>query len=238
MPPQGEKTVQACDLMTTSLVVVPPETPVAGVVELLSSRGISAVPVTDAEGRLLGLVTEGDLIRRLAEEERGPLGWFLGLFADSRRLAQRYAKAHGAKAEDVMTREVITVGETAGAEEIARLMERHGIRRVPVLREGRLAGIVSRADLLRAVLVPPEAVAGGRSDAELLRAVIAAMREQPWIDSFHVFPSVKDGTVSFYGFHRSEAVRQALVTLARGVPGVRAVEDRTEPMPGILRGAS
>jgi CBS domain-containing protein len=228
--------VKARDLMTTSLVVVPPETPVVGVAELLASRGISAVPVADAEGRLQGLVTEGDLIRRLAEEKRGPLGWFLGLFGDSRRLAERFAKAHGARAQDVMTRDLVTVDEEAGVDDIARLMEKHQIRRVPVLRDGKLVGIVSRADLLRAVLAPAApATAGETTDAALLRGVIAAMREQPWVDTFYVFPSVKDGTVTFYGFHRSEPVQRGLVLLAQEVPGVRSVEDRTEPMPFFLR---
>ena len=228
--------MKARDLMTTSLVVVPPETPVAGVAQLLASRGISAVPVADAEGRLHGLVTEGDLIRRLAEEKRGPLGWFLGLFGDSRKLADRFAKAHGAKAEDVMTRDLVSVGEEASADEIARLMEKHNIRRVPVLKDGKLAGIVSRADLLRAVLMPPTAPAAGEvTDAALLRRVITAMREQPWVDTFYIFPSVKDGTVNLYGFHRSEEVQRGLVVLARGVPGVKAVEDKTEPMPVFLR---
>jgi CBS domain-containing protein len=228
--------VKARDLMTTSLVVVPPETPVAGVAQLLASRGISAVPVTDAEGRLVGLVTEGDLIRRLAEEKRGPLGWFLGLFGDSRKLAQRFAKAHGAKAQDVMTRELVTVDEETGVDDIARLMEKHNIRRVPVLRDGKLAGIVSRADLLRAVLAPPAQVeAGEATDAVLRQRVIAAMREQPWVDTFYIFPSVKDGTVSLYGFHRSEEVQRGLVVLAQEVPGVKAVEDKTEPMPFFLR---
>jgi CBS domain-containing protein len=228
--------VKARDLMTTSLVVVPPETPVAGVAQLLASRGISAVPVVDAEGRLHGLVTEGDLIRRLAEEKRGPLGWFLGLFGDSRKLADRFAKAHGAKAEDVMTRDLVSVGEEASADEIARLMEKHNIRRVPVLKDGKLAGIVSRADLLRAVLMPPTAPALGEvTDAALLRRVIAAMREQPWVDTFYIFPSVKDGTVNLYGFHRSEEVQRGLVVLAQDVPGVKAVEDKTEPMPVFLR---
>jgi CBS domain-containing protein len=228
--------VKARDLMTTSLVVVPPETPVAGVAQLLASRSISAVPVVDAEGRLHGLVTEGDLIRCLAEEKRGPLGWFLGLFGDSRKLADRFAKAHGAKAEDVMTRDLVSVGEEASADEIARLMEKHNIRRVPVLKDGKLAGIVSRADLLRAVLMPPTAPALGEvTDAALLRRVIAAMREQPWVDTFYIFPSVKDGTVNLYGFHRSEEVQRGLVVLAQDVPGVKAVEDKTEPMPVFLR---
>ncbi|MCB4823786.1 CBS domain-containing protein [Roseicella aerolata] len=228
--------MKARDLMTTSLVVVPPETPVAGLAQLLASRGISAVPVADPEGKLLGLVTEGDLIRRLAEEKRGPLGWFLGLFADSRKLADRFAKAHGARAEDVMTRDLVTVTEETGIDGIARLMERHQIRRVPVLREGKLVGIVSRADLLRAVLAPPAAPAAEETtDAALLRKVIAAMREQPWVDTFHVFPTVQDGVVSFYGFHRSPEVRRALVVLAQAVPGVKAVEDRTRPLLFLLR---
>lgn len=228
--------MKARDLMTTSVVVVPPETPVAGVAELLASRGISAVPVTDADGRLLGLVTEGDLIRRLAEEKRGPLGWFLGLFGDSRKMADRFAKAHGAKAADVMTSELVTVGEEAGVDEIARLMERHNIRRVPVLTDGKLAGIVSRADLLRAVLAPqPASAADDATDTVLLQRVISAMREQPWVDTFYVFPSVKNGTVDLYGFHRSAEVQRGLVVLAREVPGVKAVEDHTEPMPVFLR---
>lgn len=230
--------MNARDLMTTNLVVVPPDMPVASVAQLLASRGISAVPVAASDGTLNGLVTEGDLIRRLAEEKRGPLGWFLGLFSDSRKLADRFAKAHGAKASDVMTRDLVTVDEAAGADEIAGLMEKHHIRRVPVLRDGKLAGIVSRADLLRAVLAPPAAPAAGEvTDTVLEQRVIAAMRDQPWVDTFYVFPSVKDGTVSLYGFHRSEAVQRGLVVLAQEVPGVKAVEDRTEPMPFFLRGS-
>jgi CBS domain-containing protein len=228
--------VKAHDLMSTNLIIVPPETPVVGVAQLLGSRGISAVPVVDAEGRLLGLVTEGDLIRRLAEEKRGPLGWFLGMFRDSRKLANRFAKAHGAKAEDVMTRELVTVGEEAGADEIARLMEKHNIRRVPVLKDGKLTGIVSRADLLRAVLAPPATPAAGEAtDAALLEAVIAAMREQPWVNTFYVFPSVKEGTVSLYGYHRSEEVQRGLAVLVRAVPGVKVVDDRTGTMPFFMR---
>src|SRR4051812_337994 len=221
--------------MTTSLAVVPPEMPVAGVAQLLASRGISAVLVVDAESNLRGLVTEGDLIRRLAEEKRGPLGWFLALFGDSRKLAERFAKAHGAKAEDVMTRELITVNESTDVEDIARLMEKHQIRRVPVLRDGKLAGIVSRADLLRAVLAPPAAApAAEATDSAVLRKVIAAMREQPWVDTFYVYPDVKQGRVTFYGFHRSPDARRALQVLAGEVPGVKGVEDKTEPMPFFL----
>ncbi|MDN3567104.1 CBS domain-containing protein [Paeniroseomonas aquatica] len=229
----------ARDLMSRDLVVVAPETPVSAVTELLASRGISAVPVIDAEGSPVGLVTEGDLIRRLAEAPRGPLGWFLDMFRNPEPLVARFAKAHGATARDVMTAKLVTVPEDADAETIARLMEQHHIRRVPVLRDGKLAGIVSRADLLRAVLrdVQRPADAPRQDDASLLRAVVAAMREQPWTDTFWVYPDVEGGVVTLYGYARSEVLRDGLRLLAQDIPGVTRVEDRLKPMPLILRAA-
>lgn len=228
--------MQARDVMSSKLVVVPPETPVVAVAELMAGRGISGVPVVDAEGRPLGIVTEGDMIRRLADEPPGPLGWFLGLFRNSEPMVRRYAKAHGKTARDVMSANLVSVPETASVEEVARLMEQHHVRRVPVVQDGRLVGIVSRADLLRAILRPtaaPEAAA--RDDREILHAVVQAMREQPWTDTFWVFPDVQDGVVTFYGFARSEAVREGLKLLASNVPGVREVEDQLSPMPFFLR---
>jgi CBS domain-containing protein len=229
--------MQAKDLMSTSLVVVPPETPVAAVAELLAARGISAVPVVDETGKPLGIVTEGDLIRRLAEEPRGPLTWFLDLFRDPAPQAQRFAKAHGKTARDVMTRDLVTAPEDATAERVSQLMEAHGIRRVPVVRDGKMVGLVSRADLLRAILRPPALapVPAPEDDRATLRAVIAAMREQPWTDTFWVYPDVAGGVVTLYGFARSGAVREGLRVLAQEVPGVKSVVDRLEPMPLVVR---
>jgi CBS domain-containing protein len=227
--------MKARELMSTNLVVVPPETPASAVAALLASRGISAVPVVDASGAPVGLVTEGDLIRRLADEKPGPVAWFVSLFKDTGKLADRFSKAHGKTARDVMTAELATVGEDATAEDIAKLMEARGIRRVPVVKDGRLAGIVSRADLLRAVLAPkpqPEALA---NDAAILRAVLSAMRDQPWADSFWVFPDVAEGAVTLCGFYRSDAVRHGLKVLVGEIPGVKRVEDKMEPMPTLAR---
>jgi CBS domain-containing protein len=226
--------MQAAALMTTNLVIVPPETPAVAVAELLAARGISAVPVVDAAGKPLGIVTEGDLIRRLADRPQGGFAWFLGLFSASAPLAAQYSKAHGRTARDVMTAALVTVPEDASAETIAGLMERHGIRRVLVVRDGALVGLVSRADLLRAIL-RPEPAAGGGDDRSLQRAVLAAMREQPWTDTFWVYPQAVAGVVTFYGFARSTPTRQALRVLAEAVPGVLRVEDRLEPMPMLLR---
>ena len=229
----------ARDLMSSNLVVVAPETPVSAVTELLASRGISAVPVIDTDGKPVGLVTEGDLIRRLAEASRGPIGWFFDMFRDPKPLVARFAKAHGATARDVMSAELVSVEEDATAEKIAQLMEKHHIRRVPVLRGGKLVGIVSRADLLRAVLRDVQqastASAVQQDDSVLLRAVIAAMREQPWTNTFWVYPDVKAGVVTLYGYARSDALRNGLRLLAQDIPGVKRVEDKLQPMPLFLR---
>jgi CBS domain-containing protein len=232
--------MQAKDLMSRNLVVVPPETPVAAIAELLAQRHISAVPVVDAAGRPHGIVTEGDLIRRLADAPQGPMTWFLNLFRSPGPLAVRFAKAHGKTARDVMSKELVSVGETATAEEIAELMEQHGIRRVPVVKDGTMVGLVSRADLLRAVLRRQAAPGAGAApmagdDVEILRGVIAAMRGQPWADTFWVYPDVAGGVVTFHGFARSDEVREALRVLAQEVPGVTSVQDKLEPMPLVVR---
>jgi CBS domain-containing protein len=109
--------MQAKDLMSTNLIVVQPETPVLAVAELLAARGISAVPVVDGAGAMRGIVTEGDLIRRLADQKPGPWGWFLQIFSKSTPLIEQFKKAHGATAQDVMTAGLVSVGEEAGAED-------------------------------------------------------------------------------------------------------------------------
>ena len=224
----------ARELMTRDVVSVPPETPVPAIARLLAERGISAVPVLDEAGALKGIVTEADLVRRLAGEEDRPCGWLVALFAtlfgDPGAEADRYARTHGITAAEVMTERVVTVGEEATAAHIAHLMEERGTRRVLVVEEGRLRGIVSRADLLRALVSPPRAE-GDLSDERIRLAVLAAMREEPWADAFHTVVEVRDGVVHLHGFVRSEAARRALRVLAENVPGVRGVGDGTRPMP-------
>ncbi|WPB84322.1 CBS domain-containing protein [Sediminicoccus rosea] len=223
------------DLMTTNPVVIAPDTPVAAIAELLAARGISAVPVVDAEGVPLGVVTEGDLIRRLADRPPGPLSWFLQHFGDSTPLIERFAKAHGKTAQDVMTKELLTVSETESVERVAQLMEQHHIRRVLVVKGNHLVGIISRADLLRALLRGEVTPQQSHDDHTIQVALAKAMRAQPWVDTFWVYPSVKTGTVTFHGFARNDATRQGLAIMARAIPGVVAVQDKMAPMPLILR---
>lgn len=225
------------EIMTRNVVSVPAEAPALAVARMLVEHRISAVPVTDNWHMLLGIVSEGDLIRRLStedhEERRGLLS---SLFFDRDRAAAQFARAHGATARDIMTRDVVTATEGMTAQHAAHLMEEHRVRRLPVVHDGMLLGIVSRADLLRAVLrAPQRAAAPGGDDRALLRAVIAAMREQPWVDTFWVYPDVADGVVTLHGYARSEAMREGLRLLVQEIPGVKEVVDSMEDMPLIIR---
>jgi CBS domain-containing protein len=225
--------LRARDLMTPDVVTVPPETPVLAMARLLADRGISAVPVVDAEGKVVGIVTEADLIRRLAGEADKTGGFFASLFGNQERDAERYARTHGVMARDVMTSDVVAVDPDTLAADVAHMMEDKGIRRVLVTQDGRLKGLVSRADLLRALVAPPPEP-GEFSDDRLRRAVTAAMKKEPWADTFYTMVDVKDGVVEFHGFSRSAAVQRGLRVLAENVPGVKGVTDNTQPMPAYL----
>ncbi|MBX9728125.1 MAG: CBS domain-containing protein, partial [Sphingopyxis sp.] len=130
----------AASLMTRGVVSVLPETPVREIALILAERSISAVPVVDGGGQVLGVVTEADLVRRLAGLADAPVGWLSRLFADPAARAERYARTHGASARDIMTETVVSVTEDTNAADIAHLMEEKNIRRVLVMRDGQLAG--------------------------------------------------------------------------------------------------
>jgi CBS domain-containing protein len=222
---EGGTDMKARDLMTPDVVTVAPNTPVMGVARLLAERHISAVPVTDVDRKVLGIVSESDLLRQVAGREDETPGFFKSLFADPARMAEQYVKAHGRTAKDIMTTQIVTVSEDTPVGEIAELLEKVNIRRVVVLRDGRLVGIVSRADLLRALVSPPTTTPADTSDEGIYRAVISEMKKQPWASTFYTTVVVKDGVVEFYGYCGSDDYRRALRVLAENVAGVKGVED-------------
>lgn len=230
--------MRARDLMTTTLVTLPPAMPLEAVARILSERGISGAPVVDPEGRLLGIVTEGDLIRRIAAPGDKPESWLRNLIGSASEQAARYARTRGRRAEDVMTRDLWTAEEDTPIERIAAAMEERGFRRVPVLRDGKLVGIVTRADLIRTLLEPAERFAADAPDELIRRRLSAAMRREPWVDTYFIFPEVQDGRVTFHGFCRSEEVRRALRVMAEGIPGVKSVELDLHAPPPFVAGAS
>lgn len=217
--------MKARDLMTPDVVTVAPNTPVMGVARLLAERHISGVPVTDSDRKILGVVSEGDLIKQVSGRHDESPGFFKSLFADPARMAEQYVKSHGRTAADIMTPNPLSVTEETPAGEIAEMLDKQHIRRVFVTRDGRLVGVVSRADLLRALVSPPQAGAGDTSDEGIYRAIMAEMKKQPWASTFYTTVVVKDGVVEFYGYCGTDEYRRALRVLAEGVPGVKRVED-------------
>jgi CBS domain-containing protein len=218
--------MRACDVMTTDVVTVGPEASVAEVARLLVEHRISAVPVVDGTGRLAGIVSEGDLLGRV-ETPTGRRDWWLDLVADPAALARDYVKTHGRRAADVMSHPVVTVEAEAPLGEIARLLERRAIKRVPVVRDGRVIGIVSRADLIRGLAVRPvePLPATVADDGAIRERVLAILRTQPWWVGTYRSIVVTDGVVHLWGLVRSVAERDAMRVAAESVPGVRGVED-------------
>jgi CBS domain-containing protein len=204
---------------------------------MFADRGVTTVAVVDPLGALLGIVTESDLIRRLADEDEQPRkGWLASLLEGPNVSAERYARSHAATAGELMTREVVTVRPDDRAAHVAHLMEEYGIRRVLVTERGRLLGLVSRADLVRALVAPIGAVSEGHSDEDIRRAVLAEMQREPWASRLGTAVRVRDGVVELSGIYHSEATSRALRVLAENVPGVRDVVDSTVPPPVMFAG--
>jgi len=219
--------MQASDVMTPNVVTVTPETRVEQIARLLLERRISGVPVIDAEGRLVGIVTEGDLMRRPELGTERHRGWWLRFFGDERARAEEYARAHGSRAEQVMTRSVITVTEETPVSEIARLLEEHHIKRVPVVRDARVIGIVSRANLLQGLAAQhdPTPPARPMDDRAILEAVLRALERDGWTAHARLNVIVRNAVVELWGLVESDQARRAIRVAAENAPGVVAVKD-------------
>src|SRR5271166_3644258 len=186
--------MRAMDVMTTHVITVGPDTSVQEVAKILSERSISGVPVVDAENRLIGIVSEGDLLHRVEtgterRVQRRRRSWWLDTIGSDEELARQYIKSHGRTAKDVMTREVISVSDTTELADIAMLLETKRIKRVPVLRDGKLVGIVSRANLVRALAVTKsDPVIDADSDDRTIRhKLIAELMGQEWFKALEWF---------------------------------------------------
>lgn len=214
------------DVMSTSVVSVPPDATVEEIARLLLKHRISAVLVVDGSGIPLGIVSEGDLMRRIETGTERARSWWLRLLADPAVLAIEYTKSHGRRAGDVMSRPVLSIGEDASLGEAATLMETHRIKRLPVIRDGLVVGVVSRANLVQAL-----ASAGTNKpstedrDRAIRDRLMTELGRQPWSspDARHVI--VDAGVVHLWGFVTSEEERAATRVAAERISGVRAVED-------------
>ena len=226
---------QVSDIMTTKVVTISADQKVDEIARVLLEKGISAVPVADENGKVLGIVSEGDLLRRHENHtERRHSSW-LSLFTSSEDDAREYAKTHGMTASQVMSSDIISVNEDTLVGDIAQLLEKRRIKRVPVVRDGRLVGIVSRANLLHGLvaLAPPHEV---QSDDRQIRETLSKtlVEDLPSVGNF-VSYVVRDGTVQLWGGVLTESEKTAVRVAAEGVPGVRGVEDNVTILPSALQ---
>jgi CBS domain-containing protein len=231
--------MRAMDVMTTNVITAGPDTSVQEVAKILSERNISGVPIVDAENRLVGIVSEGDLLHRIetATERRAQRrrrSWWLDTIGSEEELARDYVKSHGRTAKDVMTRDVISVSEATELAEIATLLETKRIKRVPVVREGKLVGIVSRANLVRALAATGNQLTGDTAtdDRTIRQKLLTELKGQEWVHTWAADIIVRDGVVHIWvADDRPEEERRALQVAAENIPGVRGVEEHLVPAP-------
>lgn len=218
--------MRAKDIMTTAVVTARSDGTVSEAVRLMLDHHVSGLPVVDPGGKLVGLISEGDLLRRVRDATEPRRSWWLELIGSEKESARNYVAVNSHHIADVMTREVVTVEETTPIGEIARLLERKRIKRVPVVRDGNVVGIVSRSNLLQALAhadvaaLPPHTVA----DEDLRARVIAALEEVPTGPHKIVNVMVSEGRVSLSGITDSDSDEKALRVAAENVPGVREVD--------------
>jgi CBS domain-containing protein len=230
--------MKAEDVMTRAVVTIPPDATLREAIERMVSYRISGVPVADANGKLVGMLTEGDLVRRAEMGTEAPPRRWLALLLGPGSRADEYSRTHGLRVQDVMSPQVLTVGPGTPLAQIVRLMEEHAIKRVPVVEKDKLVGIVSRADLVAALmqqLAPASEVQG--TDEAIRHRIVAAMKREPWCPSHSLRVSVHDGIARVDGMIFDDRERRALHVLLERIEGVRGIDDRVvsvEPMSGTV----
>lgn len=210
------------DVMTTPVVSVLPDATVREIAKLLLKRGISAVPVIDADGKLLEIVSEGDLLRRTETGTERQPSWWLTLIGEADKVHD-YIESHGTRAADVMTHEVLSVDETATLAAVATLLEKHRIKRVPVMRDGKVIGIVSRANLLQGLAAQPPAPPVSLDD-EALRTRVLNEIEGAGVDTGYLNVVVYGHKVQLWGGVNTPEQSVAARIAAEAVAGADAVE--------------
>ena len=209
------------EIMTKDVIAVSPKTTIREAARLMVDHGISGLPVVNDDGNTVGILTEGDLILRQKPERKVPW-WDLSLGAGE-ELAREYQKLHGMSVGEVMTRAVVWIGPDLPIESAAELLDRHRIRRLPVIEHGRLVGIVSRADLIKALAAAPPREDAAPSDVRLAGEMRTRLARERWV-SGGIAISAREGILSLWGLVETAAEKAALETMARSIDGCRGVE--------------
>jgi len=226
------------DIMTSPVLSVESESPISQAIQLMLEKRISGLPVLDGQGRLVGIVTEGDFLRRTETGTQRRRSRWLEFLIGPGRLADEYTRSHGRKVIDVMTPDPVTINEQTSLEQVVQIMEKHRIKRLPVLREQKLVGIVSRANLLHALAgVASDIKPVTTSDEAIREQLLAELGRQSWAPAALINAIVKQGVVELWGTITDERERQAIIVAAENVPGVKGVRDHLvwiEPNTGTV----
>jgi CBS domain-containing protein len=218
--------MNAADVMVTNVITVGPDARVQDVAHIFLTNRISAVPVVGSDGKILGIVSEGDLMRRAEAGTGRRRSWWLALLTGTDALAAEYVKEHSRMVADVMTRHVITAAPETPLGDIADILEKKGIKRVPIVKDGRIVGIVSRANLLQALASLRKQIEGGApNDMKVREAVLERLKAAPWSRPSLINVIVQDGMVELWGIVESSTQKKVVRVAAEETPGVRAVND-------------
>ena len=229
--------MKAVDIMTRRVITIREDATVRDAARLMLQDDLSGLPVVDHDGKLVGIVTEGDLLRRVetGTEVRRPK-WLEFLIGPG-VLADEYVRTHGRRLSEVMTKQVVTSGEDSELEDIVRLMERKRIKRVVILRDGKIVGLITRNNVLQALAaLIPESRPTQASDRIIRESILAEMDRLHWRPSASINPIVHDGVVDLHGVILGDREADALCVLCENVPGVKCVNDRlvwVDPFSGL-----
>jgi CBS domain-containing protein len=233
-------TMKAKDVMTRNVISIAPDASVFEALRLMLEHKISGLPVVDRAGSVVGIVTEGDFLRRAETGTERKRPRWLELIVGPGRLAGDYVRSHARRVDEVMTCNVETVTEDAQLGDIVALMERHRIKRLPVVRDGQVVGIVSRANLLRALAsVAAEIPPGPHSDEAIHEGVLAELDRQSWGPRNSIDVIVRNGVVELWGTVIDSRLRDAARVAAETVPGVKVVKSHivwVEPVSAMAFG--
>ncbi len=226
------------DVMNRNVISVAPDATVEEAAKTMLARDISGLFVVDAKGELAGIVTEGDLLRRdeLGTQRHRP--WWLRLLVSPGRQAADFTHTYGRHVSDVMTVDVIAVAASAPLEEVVETMEKHRIKRLPVVENNRVIGVVSRSDLLRYLIGHARRTSTAATDDSTIRtAILDALDKQPWAPVTSLNVTVADGVVDIWGTITDDSERRAITVVAENTPGVKKVHDHLvyiEPYSGTV----
>jgi CBS domain-containing protein len=233
-----EPAMKVKDVMTSPVISVEPDASIWEAVSIMLQRRISGLPVIDKHGRLVGIVSEGDFLRRAetGTQRRRP-NWLEFLMGPG-RLADEYTRSHGRKIQDIMTPDPLTVTEETSLDEVVRTMEKRRIKRLPVVCGNKVVGIVSRANLIHALAgIARELMPTTATDEAIRAQLLTQLAKEPWAPVALIDVTVRNGVVELWGTITEERQRQALAAAAENVPGVKAVRDHLcwlDAMSGVL----